>query len=62
MLLTIEGKWLKAIVQMPNFAFLDLIHPKQMQLLISIYIHGKFQLLCTSILIGFQENIQQLTL
>ncbi len=41
-LLTIEGKWLEAIVHMKEFEFLDLSHPKQVQLLISINIHGKF--------------------
>jgi hypothetical protein len=28
-LLTIEGKWLKAIMHMTKFEFLDLLHPKQ---------------------------------
>jgi hypothetical protein len=39
--------------------FLDLLYPKQVQLLISIHIHGKFCLLTPSTLVGFQENIQQ---
>jgi hypothetical protein len=42
MLLIIEGKWLEAIVHMTKFEFLDLPHPKQVQFLISICIHGKF--------------------
>jgi hypothetical protein len=44
---------------MTKSEFLDLPHPKQVQLLISIHIHGKFQLLTTFALVGFQENIQQ---
>ncbi len=40
-LLTIEGKWLEAIVPMKKFEFLDLLHPKQVQFFISIRIHGK---------------------
>jgi len=43
-LLTIKGKWLEAIVHMTKSEFLDLPHPKQVQLLISIWIHGKFRL------------------
>jgi hypothetical protein len=44
---------------MTKSEFLDLPCPKQVQLLISIRIHGKFRLLTTSTLIGFQEDIQQ---
>jgi hypothetical protein len=32
---------------------------KQVQLLTSIHIYGKFRLLTTSTFVGFQENIQQ---
>jgi len=41
-LLTIENKWFKAIVHMKKSKFLDLSCPKQVQLVISICIHGKF--------------------
>jgi hypothetical protein len=41
-LLTIEGKWFETIVHITKFEFLDLPHPKQIQFLISIHIHGKF--------------------
>jgi hypothetical protein len=58
-LLTIEGKWLEAIAHMKKSEFLDLLHPKQVQLLISIHIYGKLCLSTTSALVGFQENIQQ---
>ncbi len=53
MLLTIEGKWLEAIVHMMESEFLDLLHAKQVQLFISIHIHGKFQLSPTFALVGF---------
>ncbi len=59
MLLTIEGKWLEAIMHMKQLEFLDLLYLKQVQLLISIRIHIKFCLLTTSALVSFQENIQQ---
>jgi hypothetical protein len=59
MLLTIEGKWLEAIVHMTKSKFLDLPCPKQVQFFISIYIHGKFWLSPTFALVGFQEDIQQ---
>jgi hypothetical protein len=36
-----------------------LLHIKQIQLLISIHIHGKFWLSPTFALVGFQEDIQQ---
>jgi hypothetical protein len=39
--------------------FLDLPHPKQVQLLISICIHGKFESSPKSTFVGFQEDIQQ---
>ncbi len=39
-LLTIEGKWLEAIMHMTKFEFLYLNHPKQVQLFISIHIHS----------------------
>ncbi len=58
-LLTIEGKWPETIVHMAKFEFLDLSCPKQVQLLISICIHGKFQLSTTYALVDFQEDIQQ---
>jgi len=57
-LLTIKCKWLEAIVHMTESQFLDLPRPKQVQLFISIRIHGKFCLSTTSGFIGFQENIQ----
>jgi hypothetical protein len=58
MLLTIEGKWLEAIVHMTKSKFLDLPCSKQVQLFISICIHSKFQSLTTFALISFQEDIQ----
>jgi len=58
-LLTIEGKWLEAIVHMIKSYFLNLLRPKQVQLLISFHIHDKFCLSTTSTFVGFQENIQQ---
>jgi hypothetical protein len=57
-LLTIEGKWLEAIVHMTKSEFLNLLCPKQVQLFISIRIYGKFRLLTTSTLIGFKKDIQ----
>jgi len=51
MLLTIEGKWLETIVHMIEFTFLVSLRQKQVQLLISIWICGKFYLLPTSNLI-----------
>jgi hypothetical protein len=44
---------------MTKFKFLNLTCPKQVQLFISICVCGKFQLLFTCALVGFQENIQQ---
>jgi len=41
-LLTIECKWLKIIVHMTKSEFLDFLHPKQVQFLISIHIHCNF--------------------
>ncbi len=41
-LLTIEGKWFKTIVHITKVEFLDFPYLKQVQLLISIHIHGKF--------------------
>jgi hypothetical protein len=58
-LLTIEGKWLEAIVHMTKSEFLDLLHPKQVQFLISTHIQDKFRSPTTFALIGFQEDIQQ---
>jgi hypothetical protein len=52
-LLTIEGKWLEAIMHMTAFEFLDLLCPKQIQLFILIRIHGKFRLSPTFALVGF---------
>jgi hypothetical protein len=57
-LLTIEGKWLEAIVHMTKSEFLNLLCPKQVQLLISIRIYGKFRLLTTSTFIDLKKNIQ----
>jgi hypothetical protein len=59
MLLTIEGKWLEAIMHVIESEFLDLPSPKQVQLFISIHIYGKSCLLITSTLVGFQKDIQQ---
>jgi hypothetical protein len=56
-LLTIEGKWIEAIVHMTEYEFLDLFHPKQVQHPISVHIHGKFRLLPTFALVGFEEDI-----
>jgi len=43
MLLTIDSKWFETIVHMMTKSkFLDLLHPKQVQLLISTDIHGKY--------------------
>jgi hypothetical protein len=56
-LLTIEGKWLEPIMHMIKFEFLDLLHLKQMQFIISIHIHGKFHLLITFAFVGFQKDI-----
>jgi hypothetical protein len=39
---TIEEKWLEAIGHMTKFEFLNLVHPKQIQFLISICVRGKF--------------------
>jgi hypothetical protein len=44
---------------MTEFEFLVLLHSKQVQLFISIRIHGKFQLSITFALVNFQEDIQQ---
>jgi len=52
-LLTIKGKRIEAIVHMTESEFLDLLHPKQVQLFISICIYGKFCLLTTFALVGF---------
>jgi hypothetical protein len=46
-------------MHMSKFEFMDLPCPKQVQLLISIGIQGKFWLSTTSTLISFQEEIQQ---
>jgi hypothetical protein len=55
-LLTIEGKWLEVFVHMTEFEFLDLPCLKQIQLLISIRIHGKFRLSTTSTFASFQKK------
>jgi len=60
-LLTIEGKWFEAIVHMTKSKFLDLPHPKQIQLFISIRIHGKFQLSTTSAFVGFKKTSNNLS-
>jgi hypothetical protein len=44
-LLTIEEEWLEAIVHITKFEFLNLAHPKQVWLFISICVHGKFLIL-----------------
>ncbi len=59
MLLTIEAKWLETIMHMTKSEFLDLPCPKQVQLLISIHIHGKFRLSTTFAFVGFQTDMQQ---
>jgi hypothetical protein len=41
-ILIIEGKWLEKIVHMTEFEFLNLVHPKQVQFLISFCVCGKF--------------------
>jgi hypothetical protein len=56
-LLTINSKWFEIIVHLKKIEFLNLLRPKQIQLFISIHIHGKFSLLTTSALIDFQEVI-----
>jgi hypothetical protein len=60
-LLIVESKRLEAIVHTKKSIFLDIPRPKQLQLLISIHIHGKFHLLITFAFVGFQEDIQQFT-
>jgi hypothetical protein len=57
-LLTIEGKWLETIMHMIKFEFLNLHYPKQIQLIIPMCIHDKFQLLFTFAFICFQKDIQ----
>jgi hypothetical protein len=57
-LLPIEGEWLEAIMHMTKSKFLDLLCPKQIQLIL-IRIHGKFWLSPTFSPVGFQEEIQQ---
>jgi hypothetical protein len=59
MLLNIEDKWLETIVHTAKSEFLDLLCPKQFQLLISTCIHGKFRLSPMFALIRFQKDIQQ---
>jgi hypothetical protein len=39
-LLTIESKWVEAIMHMTKFAFLNLIHSKQGQMFIPVHICG----------------------
>jgi hypothetical protein len=58
MLLTINGKRFEIIVHTIESEFLDLFCPKQVQLFISIHVHGKFQLLTTFAFVGFQKVIQ----
>jgi hypothetical protein len=58
MLLTIDGKWLKAIVHMTRMHSLIFFFQK-VQFLITNYIHNKFQFSLTSFFVGYQENIQQ---
>jgi hypothetical protein len=60
-LLTIEGKWFETIVHMTESEFLDLPCPKQVQLFISIRIHGKFHLSTTSTLVGFKKASNNLS-
>ncbi len=47
---------------MIEFEFLNLAHPQQVQLLISIRVCDKFQLSFTSILVDFLKNIKKFTL
>jgi hypothetical protein len=61
-LLTIEGKWFGVIMRMRKFEFLNLAHPKQVQLFISICVCGKFQLSPTSVFVTFQEDTQKFIL
>jgi len=56
-LLTIERNWFEAIVHMIEFKFMNLVHLKQVQFLVSICVCGKFQLSRTSTLFGFQKDI-----
>jgi hypothetical protein len=58
-LLTIKGKWFETIVHMTKFEFLNLVRPKQVQFLVLIHVCGKFQLLLTFALVGFQKYIQE---
>ncbi len=44
---------------MTKSKFFDLPRPKQVQLFISICIHGTFCLSTTSTLVGFQKNVKQ---
>jgi hypothetical protein len=55
-LLTIEGKWLELIVHMTKFEVLDLPCPKQVQLFISLHIHGKFHLLTNATLLALSKH------
>lgn len=57
--ITAEGKWLEALVHMPEAEFLNCPRSTQVQILNKIRIQGKFQLTPTSTLAGFQEDIQQ---
>jgi len=61
MLLTIEGKWLEIIVCMTKFEFLDLLHPKQVQFLISIHIHGNFDCRSHLSLLAFKKTSNNLS-
>jgi hypothetical protein len=58
-LLIIKRKCLEVIVHMIESEFVYSLHPKQVQLFISICIHSKFQLLTTSAFINFKKDIQK---
>jgi len=58
-LVTIDGKWLEAIMHMTKFEFINLVHSKQVQLFVSICVFSQFQLSPTFALINFQKGIQQ---
>jgi hypothetical protein len=45
-----------SIMHMTQFEFLNLAHLKQVQLLVSIHVHGKFWFLPTSTLVGFPRK------
>jgi hypothetical protein len=52
-LLTIEGKWMEAIVYMTISKLFNCLHLKEVQIFNKIHIYGKFWLAHTSIHVGF---------